>query len=74
MDDSASSGHMIACSQQERNETSSNGSNARNHGVSAAIKEGLWGSVRCRRVSAGDGAVASAADKLKVGAGKSGGV
>lgn len=57
--------------QEECDETGSNGSDANKHGASTS-KEWRGGSGRYSRVGARGGAIARTADKLKVGAGKTG--
>ena len=63
----------VAGLQQECDNTSSNGTDADKHSV-GTTKEWLWGRGRCSRIEAGGRVVASGANKLKVGAGKTGGV
>lgn len=60
-------------SQQERGNTSSNGTDADKHSAGTS-EEWFWGRGRCSRIGARGGVAASATDKLKVGTGKTGSV
>lgn len=60
-------------SQQERGNSSSNGTDADKQSAGTA-KERLWGRGRRSRIGAGRKVAASATDKLKVGAGKTGSI